>query len=177
MKTLVVGEAPSRWMEENRVTIPLPLARRELAALAGLIPPKFDELFEFINVFDKWPGKQGKGDAFPLTEARVAAAKLLPTFAGRKVILLGTRVAKAFYLDARTLLQFGYWEWTVPDGSRSEVCEIAICPHPSGVNTWWNKPENRVAARIFWGSVAQERTLGNEDRLGQDVHGPLRQRG
>lgn len=178
-------------MEENGVTIPLPLARGELAALAGIIPHKFDELFECVNVLDKWPGKQGKGDAFPLEMARPKAlsmrSKLLKH---RRVVLLGKRVEMAFGLS-RPWFQWAPQPWEQrgcdgahrgagfvmdidkPDGTTiTESCPtelhhhhdarcpntyIATCPHPSGVNRWWNDARNRRAAAVFWGALAQEK--------------------
>lgn len=155
VKVLVVGEAPSRWMEENGVTLPLPLARRELACYAGITPPRFDELFECVNVLDKWPGKEGKGDAFPLALAKIRAFEMLENWAGRRVVLLGQRVSSAFLLRDPYLFNWRPFEWTIADGSKSAVCEMAICPHPSGVNRWWNKAENRRAAAMFWGELVK----------------------
>lgn len=126
--------------------------------MAGITPMRFDELFECINVLDKWPGKQGKGDSFPLNLAIPADKALLPKLQGRKVVLLGQRVSHAFDVGQPILewheRGFGWWE---NDVIVQLSCALAVCPHPSGVNTWWNKPENRIAARVFWGELAFER--------------------
>lgn len=145
MKTLIIGEAPSKWMAERGITTPLPLARRELAALAGIVPARFEELFECANVLDEWPGKEGKGDRFPLEEARAAIShKMLSWCKHDRMILLGKRVAKAFMVEP-ILFQ---WQ-------QHMFVQVCVAPHPSGVNAWWNKAENRRAAAIFWGSLVQ----------------------
>lgn len=141
-------------MEENGVTTPLPLARGELAALAGVIPHKFDELFECVNVLDRWPGKQGKGSAFPLPEARARAIIMVEKLKERKVILLGRRVEMAFGLNLPWLT---LTPWIFIDRLGEPVtCEVATCPHPSGVNRWWNDASNRRAAATFWGSLVPQ---------------------
>lgn len=147
-KVLVVGEAPSRWMEEHGVTDPLPLAGRELANLAGVPwPHGWYEKFEPLNVLSSWPGKQGKGDAFPLTEDTLQAARRIVDahfHVGRRVVLLGYRVRAAFGVYTLEL-----FEWVQLNGAM-----VAVCPHPSHVNRWWNDHANVLKAREFWSKLA-----------------------
>lgn len=101
LRILVVGEAPSKWMETHGVVEPLPLAGKELARMAGVRwPDQWLEMFEPVNVLDKWPGRaeHGKGDSFPHVEASRCATKLIreKVIGRHKVVLLGRRVATAF---------------------------------------------------------------------------------
>lgn len=149
-KVLIVGEAPSQWMERNRVTTPLPLARWDLARLAGVSMPQFNELFECVNVLDKWPGRgsNGKNDLFPMELARLAVAKM--DIVGRRVIFLGRRVESAFRLSPLPLSLFT-WQQTFGEPK----LHWAVSPHPSHANRWWNDINNRRDAAIFWGEVAK----------------------
>lgn len=146
-------------MKENGISLPLPLARRELAALAGITPMRFDELFECTNVLSEWPGRSdnGKNDVFPMDRAIPAAKALLPKLEGRKVVLLGQRVSAAF--DVREpIFQWvsrGF-AWRGHDDIVTVTCHLAVSPHPSTANRWWNKPENRISARMFWGTLASD---------------------
>jgi hypothetical protein len=124
---MVLGEAPSR-------TSAAPFEGSRLGLYLGADPAG---RFELANLLDAWPGPAGKGSAFPLAEAR-AAADLLD-LGGRRVILCGWRVAAA--LDFRAP---AYLRWRDHRGAR-----MAVLPHPSGVNRWWNDPGNRRRARRF----------------------------
>jgi uracil-DNA glycosylase len=63
---------------------------------------------------------------------------MLPRLTG-KVVLLGQHVAKAFGL--------GRAPYFAP--RRVGAADMMVLPHPSGVNKWWAKPENRKRARRF----------------------------
>lgn len=148
-RLLLVGEAPSRTGDPTK-----PLTGRvgrRLAALAGLSTFQYLRRTERMNLLDRWPGSAGKGSAFPLVEARSAAWKKLSAFVGRRVVLVGRRVADALDLDDPYL---GPWRCVVlddggnsPPASRAFLC--AVIPHPSGVNRWWNDPKNTRSARAF----------------------------
>jgi uracil-DNA glycosylase len=135
MKPAIVGEAPS--MRTSR-----PFAGRSgerLAELSGLASLEaLRDRFRLVNLLGHWPGPDasGKGSAFPMQEARSAAATLrLPSGS----LLCGRRVAAAFGLAAAP-----YFAWCDVDGRR-----VAVIPHPSGVSRWWNDPENVARARAF----------------------------
>lgn len=136
MKVVVVGEAPSRVMREGDP--PLLLARHELASLCGVGLEEFLKVFELRNVLGFWPGRNayGKGDAFPLREARAAAQKMRFE-QGQEVVLLGRRVAQAFHLPQDL-------EYFASSG------RFTLAPHPSKVSRWWNVMSNRIRARQFW---------------------------
>jgi uracil-DNA glycosylase len=135
VKPLLIGQAPSRITDGK-----LPFSGRSglfLARLLGIEHEQLSELFELRNLIARWPGKDGKGDLFPLAVARLEADAV--PIAGRTVVLAGTQVATAFGVAKLDRL---VWH-------RLRGAKIGIIPHPSGLNRWWNEPENRDAARRF----------------------------
>jgi uracil-DNA glycosylase len=151
MRPLVIGQAPGPNTDPA-----LPLSGRcgdRLADLAGLTPDNFRLMFELTNLLPTFPGKAGKGDLFPIDEARVAALRMLVSgrLGARPVVLLGANVERAFALapDVPVL------RWR----PRLAVL-VATCPHPSGVSRWWNDPANERAARRFWRRLALDALAG-----------------
>lgn len=144
--TLVVGEAPSRAMRPGDP--PLLLARHELAQMAGLGLAQFLERFELCNLLPSWPGRaeSGKGDQFPLLEARLEAMRIWIERKPQRMILLGRRVERAFSLREQP-----WFAWVRNAGG----CEVATVPHPSHVSMFWNDVGNRVRAREFWRSASE----------------------
>ena len=140
MKPLIIGQAPSKTGEGCE-----PINGRsgkKLAACMGVSVEEYLERFERVNVLDRFPGKQGKGDKFPLPEAREAAQGI--RLEGRPfVLLLGRGVASAFGLG-----NLPWLEW-----AEVEQARVAVVPHPSGINRWWNEQENRERAREFLGNL------------------------
>ena len=127
---VLVGEAPSRRSDPRR---PLdgPCGSR-LERLAEIPVGSLGDRCVAVNLLPAWPGRRGKGAAFPMAEARAAAAELVPLLEGRAVLLLGRRVAAAFGVVD--------WPYLVP--MRWEGGPVAaVVPHPSGVCRWWNDPE------------------------------------
>ena len=141
-KVVLVGQAPSASGAdrfEGR-------SGARLATLAELSRADFLATFERVNLLP-FAGKDGgKGDAFDASAARLAAGRLAPSLAGRRVVLVGLAVAKAFGLDEPPLLS-----WTVHRGMN-----VAVVPHPSGVNRWWNEPTNVAMAKAFLRELAAQ---------------------
>jgi hypothetical protein len=103
------------------------------------------EHFDLVNLLDKWPGKDGKGDAFDMDAARVKAEELtleLMTQEARFILLMGRKVERAFGWSGLKYLESNIWH----------SHDVILFPHPSGVNLWWNEEDNRGAARktIRW---------------------------
>jgi hypothetical protein len=95
-----------------------------------------------VNLLGEFPGKAAKGDLFPMAEGR-AAARMVEAFAPHdRLVLLGGNVCRAFGLRLAPL------ERTVRRGRL-----WLHVPHPSGVNRWWNDPENERAAEAALRSV------------------------
>jgi len=63
-------------------------------------------------------------------------------------VLLGGKVAAAFYMHRRPLFR---WLDEFGDGAL-----VAVAPHPSGVSRWWNDPANLRRARRFWHKLARQ---------------------
>lgn len=154
MKVAVIGEAPSKFMKERNITLPLVLAGAELAKMGGIQwPGEWNEVVDAFNVLDEFPGRQedGKGDKFPFPLATICADRLKVKLGARPlVVLLGRRVERAWGLQPQ--------QWFRVIGS------VAVAPHPSHVNRWWNSRLNRLEAEAFWQEVAREA------RRHQDVH-------
>ena len=99
------------------------------------------------NLFDEWPGKDGKGDAWDAKEAKRRASVLKDRLVGRRVLFVGRRAAAAFGLRDLPWLT---WK------SVSRGTKVAAIPHPSGIVLWWNDRENRRAARSFLNGILSE---------------------
>lgn len=130
----IIGQAPGRALGR-------PLGGRcgkFLAALAEV--DSFEDVRARVwirNVLDEWPGKSGKGDAFPMElAARRARRMRIPV--GARVLFCGRLAAKAFGFEAPFLTWLPFGEG-----------RAAIFPHPSGINTWWNDPARRESAGRF----------------------------
>jgi uracil-DNA glycosylase len=140
-RPLIVGEAPAR------TTVGAPAftgpAGRRIAALAGV--DDLRDAFDAVNLLDRWPGRQGKGAAFPPAQGRDAARALLERVGRRRpLVLAGRRVAAAFGLRALPYLERG-------DLAGRPVW---VLPHPSGVCRWWNDPANRDRAAALLRALA-----------------------
>lgn len=95
------------------------------------------EAFECRNLIERYPGPQGRGAAFPLDLAREAARELIPDMDGRRVVLLGSRLPRALYLEESP------FEWRDVDVTESGFhMRYAVIPHPSGLNRVYNDPVN-----------------------------------
>lgn len=145
---LLIGQAPS---SRGGGRSPFDCGRTGsgtfLNAVAGI---NVISAVDAVNLLRRFPGKEGKGDAFPAAAARKSAARMLPGLAGRPIVLLaGKRVAAAF--GVRRLEYFREF--------RLGASPAAIIPHPSGVNRWWNDAGNRRRAslflRAFFGTAAR----------------------
>lgn len=151
MKPLIIGQAPGPNTDPA-----VPLGGRcgdRLADLCGLELKDFFLLFERVNLIQKFPGKLTKGDAFPLDEARKGAIDVLimSHVHERKIVLLGDNVAKAFGFNPSTLPTL-----QMHRRPAFPFAGVATCPHPSGVNRWWNEPDNVKRARRFWRRIAAD---------------------
>ena len=98
-KVLLIGQAPSR---SGDPLTPLEGRNgRRFASLAGISFDEYLERTERMNLFDEWPGKNGKGDAWDPVEARRRAEDLRFGLIGWRVLFVGRNVAAAFGLDGK----------------------------------------------------------------------------
>ncbi|TXH47718.1 MAG: hypothetical protein E6Q97_26635, partial [Desulfurellales bacterium] len=151
-RILFVGQAPG---PKSIGSIPFEgsYSGRRLASLMGVSIQSLFIEFDFLNLLDKFPGKDDsnhpRGDAFPLSAARKAARQVTPTLRARRVVLLGRNVADAFEID----LPWLEWRRRYVADSGVILHSVAVCPHPSGVSHWWNNRENRIKAEAFFRSA------------------------
>lgn len=150
-----VGQAPSKETDGKP-----PFTGRCGAFLAQLMGTTQEKMLvdhDFLNVLNSWPGKGVGGDRFPFIEAKVAAQKMFPQLRNRIVILLGANVAKAFGMR-----QFRYlerYEMRNPQNLSDVVVPLMIViPHPSGVNRYWNFPDNRMIVSKFFNEILATKT-------------------
>src|SRR3990172_5633772 len=144
-RVILIGQAPSRDGDPERPLLGNPGHEGLLYRLSGAATrDQFEAIFEARNLLAAWPGSsKSKGDRFPIKDARAAAERMLPELAGRRVVLLGVGVAKAFGFKPDT----PRLTWIERDG-----VTFALSPHPSLVNLWWNDNRNRAEAARFFGS-------------------------
>lgn len=131
---IMIGEAPGLITAYDEGPLEGKIGRR-LAEYAGLTLEEYRDRTERHNLFDspieKWPRE----------EAALNAGLIWSSLIGRRTILLGRRVADAFGLTNMKELR----SVTLDDRGT----EVAIVPHPSGRNIWWNEAGNRAEARRF----------------------------
>jgi hypothetical protein len=120
-----------------------------MAKLAGLTRAEFDDRTVWKNLLNTVQEKQGKGDAFPMDEARKAASKILVDGirGDEPALLLGGNVARAFgFKHGKPFDSFG---------------PIILFPHPSGINRFWNDPRNIRKAKRFLREIFYLQNLPN----------------
>jgi len=142
-KTVVVGQAPS--VGRSRKPPLSGKSGQRLEALAGLAHGELGSCFALTNLLGRYPGRGTGGDRFPHGMAARAARKLRGYLAGRRAILLGSGVARAFQVPARP-----FFEWRQSNG-----LTFMVVPHPSGLNRWWNDPANLALAERALRGVAR----------------------
>lgn len=154
-KTLLIGQAPGPNTLPGLPLHPHPRtsAGGRLAEQMGLTPEDYIRYFQRINLLNKFPGRHKRDDKFPLAKAKAAAEAIRPLLVGRKVVLVGRNVATAFGLG----LEFFTWG-SYPALPAMELFDVAVVPHPSGRNHWYNKPENRQQASEFWSQLLRFRS-------------------
>jgi hypothetical protein len=108
----------------------------------GLCYKDYIRRFDRANVLVEFPGRHKRDDKFPLRDAKLAARSMKQLLKGRHVILVGRNVAAVFnVLDLPFHHASEYHDW----------CKtLAVVPHTSGRNHWYNSAANREEARRFW---------------------------
>lgn len=151
MRPLLIGQAPGPNTDPDMPLFPSPAtsAGGRLARFMGLSELEYLETFDRINLLQNFPGKNKVNeDRFPIAKARIAADAILPLLSGRTAIMVGRNVATAF---GYPMSELEFHSWVLSRGAR-----IAVIPHTSGRCFWYNKEENLVRARQFWGAFFKE---------------------
>lgn len=139
MTLILVGEAPSRESIASRPSLALTgSSERNLCRIAGWGWLAYLKRTSRYNLFL---------DPQPRWDARAAqerASAMGAELEGRRVILLGQKVAAAFGLAG-----YPSYTWLELDPERPGYADVALMPHPSGRNRAWNDPAERARARAF----------------------------
>lgn len=144
MKPLLIGPAPgARATDGSPAFGPGPGSGARLARLLDL--NDVQAYFDTLNLLPLYPGRTSSGaDAFPLAEARSRALSV--DLSERPfTLLVGRNVARAFNMPWLPYLRWmRYWYPGIVGFGW-----VAVLPHPSGLNRWWNSAENQEAASDF----------------------------
>jgi len=149
-KPLIIGEAPGKHGDPRT-----PIEGRIGARLAEWCGLPFDEFlttFQRINLLEVQPQDSGKGTDFNVRAAgKVARAMQYLFEPGQVVIVLGKRAGAAFGFT-----NIEYFQKATLNGAA-----VYVVPHPSGVNRWFNEPENELTMiRFMRGIVKQIQVAG-----------------
>ncbi len=155
MTAYIYGQAPGKKPKRDP-SVPFLGGRHGefLAQLAGVDESVLADLFTFRNVLDYYPGpnEDGKGDAFPMDEARERARELMDDWHwGDTAVLAGHNVAHAFGVPRR----FPYFKWLELVGG----VQCVVVPHPSRLNRFWNNAACITRASHFWKAAVYEQML------------------
>ncbi len=131
-KLILLGQAATRHADPG-VALIAGRAGITLSHLAGVNLIEFLRLVKPVNLLPDW---EGPGDFLPMDQAGRSADALLPLLRGRRVILLGRAVGRAFGLKKYEMLWAGY----------HRGFEATLFPHPGGLPRWWSDPENERRA-------------------------------
>ncbi len=148
MRIQFVGQAPSQETE-GKPPFTGKCGKFLAEVLLGTTQEQMLKDHDFINVLDYWPGKGLGGDKFPMDKAQAEAQKKLDILRNKRVvILLGNNVARAF--GAKSFSYLSWYEIRNPQNSNDVIVpRMAVIPHPSGINRYWNRPENRTVVAKF----------------------------
>jgi hypothetical protein len=151
-KLALVGEAPGPRTRADCPFYPYPpnSAAGRLLAILGWTRSKYLLTFARINLLSEWPGP-----SFPVAKARECVPLVVSTMHPRPMLLMGKGVAAAFGVSELAPLTL----YTVPlphEELGTVFARIAIVPHTSGRNLWYNDPANRDAVREFIDSLVPQ---------------------
>ena len=144
-RPLLIGQAPGANTSPDLPLYPLPLTSTggRLMGLMGITDRvEYLQRFERINLLHEFPGRHRRDDKFPKRLARVAAQAVRPLLVDREVVLIGRNVGEAF-----GYAELAFHEWL---GNVDTFRKLAVVPHPSGRNHWYNRPGRREEAAAFW---------------------------
>lgn len=151
-RPVIVGLAPGPRTPRGSPAVSPPVgeplrsttARVLQEALGRPVP----EVFATTNLLER------AGDEESIARIRERSASLIEMLRGRQVVAIGRVVGRALTGTACE----GWMRWAVLDpsglSSRTDLGVVAVLPHPSGLNRWWNDARNRASARAFLREVA-----------------------
>lgn len=137
-RPVLMGQAGARQGDKHPL-LPYPrnCAGERLFRLSGLSIEDYMQRFDRHNTLPFFPGREGKGDRFPLPLAREAAAAHL--------LRLGLDERPCIFVGkANALIYFRLVDVEMPNPLQvSPRVPWAWMPHTSGIVQVWNSPEMR----------------------------------
>lgn len=174
-RVVMVGQAPSAKGSHDPRHALTGAPMRRLFKCSGLNLMLYLRTFERHNLVGTWEGYRTTGDAssgsrFDPRDAAVGAKRIADRLAGgRRLLCWGKDVMAAFVGPARACMTPLTWYTEEVVGfDNSYDTQVAIIPHPSGLNRWWNDPANREAAGKFLRGLADEVLAAQ--RAASDAH-------
>lgn len=150
----IIGEAPGPRTRADMPFYPYPpsSAAGRLLSYLGWERSRYLLTFARRNLLDEWPGP-----TFPVAKARECVPHVVAALHPRPLLLMGKGVSAAFGVTGLPPLQLAMVR--VPHAELDHVdAQVAIVPHTSGRNLWYNDPSNRAAVREFIDSLTGELT-------------------
>lgn len=139
---IIVGQQPSGNHPDNPLATANPIwSGARLARMANLPGDDFENHFLRVNI-NYEPEDKFRVNEFTRAKAREILKVFRPT---DRVILLGSAVAKCF----RGLVPEKIVTGPFATGETSTGLKVAVVPHPSGLNRWYNDPSNIIAVGHF----------------------------
>lgn len=141
----LVGEAPGPRTRADCPFYPYPKtsAAGRLLSILGWSRRQYLLTFARMNLIDEWPGP-----TFPVKRARACVPHVVAALHPRPMLLMGRGVSGAFWVAHLPHLQVH--EVQLPRHDDTPVfARVAIVPHTSGRNLWYNDEANREAVRVF----------------------------
>lgn len=146
----LVGEAPGPRTRSDMPFYPYPptSAAGRLLRYLGWSRSRYLLTFARRNLLDEWPGS-----TFPVVKARECVPHVVAALHPRPLLLMGKGVAAAFGVTGMPPLQMTHVR--LPHADLGHVdAQVAIIPHTSGRNLWYNDRANQEAVREFIESIA-----------------------
>lgn len=150
-KIVIVGQQPQSNDPEDPLSCDHPMwSGYRLMQMAGLTPEEYRRIFYRINL-NYLPDKTFKVSTPQKNRAAMIWKTLHPT---DTLIILGTAVLKAFkgFVDdlppceIREVVGPFVYLPEADDMVRMQLHRVVLIPHPSGLNRWYNDPNNTKRA-------------------------------
>lgn len=145
-KIVLVGEAPGPEGRADCPLFPYPAGStgQRLQNITGLPRSRYLAAFDRVDLLAEYPGPH-----FPIGAGTASAKNLLASLLrGRRIIAVGKNVARCF--GAEDDYQLCEW-YPLPGGG-----SLALIPHTSGRNLWYNFAPNRELVKSFFRKEAKD---------------------
>ena len=144
-KILLVGQAPSRTGSPTLDASTPGSASSRLLKLFDMTRDDYMDRFKRLNLIHDYPGSLpgGRGDRFSITEGRKSAQRIQKQISEHHILCIGKKVGKCFNLD-----ECFTWNDYIHCYPFTRNW-IAMIPHTSGLNRFYNDPDNVQRTKTF----------------------------